>query len=65
MVETLSYYAPGDAIGADGKPYAMRIFLRADDYARLDEATDAFFGSVRMVDTSGRDLLLPNEMVGY
>ena len=65
VVETLSYYALDDTIGADGKPYAMRIFLRADDYARLDEATDTLFGSVRMIDASGRDLLLPNEMVGY
>lgn len=65
--EILPYYAPGETIchGVGDKPYVIRVYLTANSYEELDEATKRLYGTVRVRAIDGADLLYNNEMTTY
>ena len=45
-----------------GKPYAARYYITAERREALDELTRTLFGTVRMLDGEGKNLLYSNQL---
>lgn len=64
VAQSIIYYQPGETIahGVGAKPYAARYYITADRREALDELTRTLFGTVRMLDGEGKNLLYSNQL---
>lgn len=61
------YYQPGERIDrhVGSKPYVIRFYLKAEDRASLDDATERLYQKIRVLDPNGKNLLYSSQMSTY